>query len=673
MMLRVPWLVLALGLLSFWACGQSPAEDSLRQQLRQARSDTARARQYFQLSEVTESTDSIIHYARQCLRLLGQGRRPTPPSLERLHAAALNNLGVGYELKGDNQQAIGAYQQSLRVRQRLRDRLGLAESYYNLAALFDKLGDVRRALDTYQQSLRATALLPAGPRRLSLEGINLSRLADLYRGQGDTAAARRYSLRALHLVEQSGDQIKLVESLRDLAWLHLRAGRLAAAEAYARRCEQVAANAHYSFGQSLAAGALGRIRMLQGRLDDARRHFLLELRLSEENQATTRMVAALSSLAELELQRNQLEAALGYATRGLRLSQQGDLRQWVPEIEPILATIYRRQGAYAQALEHYERGIAARDSLRSEEAQRAALTQRLGYEYELKEAGLRARQEKQRAVAQAEIRRQKLLRYATTGGALLLLLLALVLWQRFRFVRRANALIARERQRAEDLLLNILPAETANELKETGKAQARLQEQVTVLFADVENFTQWAERLPPDQLVDTLADYFAHFDRLTGQLGLEKIKTIGDAYMLAGGLNGKPANAPVAVVSCGLAMLRIADELRRERESRGQPAFAWRIGIHTGPVVAGVVGIKKFAYDIWGDTVNTAARMEQSSQAGQVNLSEATYDLVRDTFVCRARGHVVAKHKGELKMYFVVGSRAELEAVTDEHQTEEKH
>ena len=131
--------------------------------------------------------------------------------------------------------------------------------------------------------------------------------------------------------------------------------------------------------------------------------------------------------------------------------------------------------------------------------------------------------------------------------------------------------------------------------------------------------------------------------------------------MLAGGLNDKPANAAVAVVRFALAMHRAIHNLRLEREANGQPVFAWRIGLHTGPVVAGVVGIKKFAYDIWGDTVNIAARMEQGSEVGEINISESTHELVKATFACRARGHVVAKNKGELKMYFVIGARTETE------------
>ena len=126
-----------------------------------------------------------------------------------------------------------------------------------------------------------------------------------------------------------------------------------------------------------------------------------------------------------------------------------------------------------------------------------------------------------------------------------------------------------------------------------------------------------AEDLAPAKLVESLAVYFGLFDRLTDEFGLEKIKTIGDAYMLAGGLNGKPADAPAAVVRCALAMQQAVNALQPEREAQGKPVFAWRIGLHTGPVVAGVVGIKKFAYDVWGDTVNTAVRLEQSGEVGR--------------------------------------------------------
>ena len=224
-------------------------------------------------------------------------------------------------------------------------------------------------------------------------------------------------------------------------------------------------------------------------------------------------------------------------------------------------------------------------------------------------------------------------------------------------VEARTAEVHRQSKEIENLLLNILPAETADELRRTGRASAHQYDNVTVLFADIQAFTTVAEHLSPAELVAELDACFSRFDALMDQFGLEKIKTIGDAYLCVGGLPHPSVHTPTDVVAAALAMQQVMAELRAEREAQNRPWFDMRIGLHTGPVVAGVVGTKKFAYDIWGDTVNIAARLEQTGEAGRINLSAATYDLVKHQFRCTPRGRIQAKNKGELEMYFVDGPR----------------
>src|ERR1044071_7690666 len=187
-----------------------------------------------------------------------------------------------------------------------------------------------------------------------------------------------------------------------------------------------------------------------------------------------------------------------------------------------------------------------------------------------------------------------------------------------------NRIIEEEKHRSDELLLNILPAEVMEELKETGKTTARNYDLVTVLFADIKDFTLIVEDLSPEELVSGIDEYFETFDGIVEKYGVEKIKTVGDAYICVSGLPVATSNNPVTIVDVGLEMAAAVNELGEKRKNLGQVAFEIRIGIHSGPVVAGVVGVKKFAYDIWGDTVNTAARMEQSSDSGYINISEAT-------------------------------------------------
>lgn len=205
-----------------------------------------------------------------------------------------------------------------------------------------------------------------------------------------------------------------------------------------------------------------------------------------------------------------------------------------------------------------------------------------------------------------------------------------------------------EKKKSDDLLYNILPQEIAEELKNNGSSEARLYEHVTVIFADFVNFTGISGRMSPTDLVHEVDKNFTRFDKIAEAYGLEKIKTIGDAYLAVCGLPNEIEDHAARVVCAGLEFIKAMEQ--------SDVKFKLRVGIHSGPVVAGIVGVKKFAYDIWGDTVNMASRMESNGEPGTVNISGATYELVKDDFACTHRGKVDVKNKGEVDMYFVQGS-----------------
>ncbi len=220
-------------------------------------------------------------------------------------------------------------------------------------------------------------------------------------------------------------------------------------------------------------------------------------------------------------------------------------------------------------------------------------------------------------------------------------------------INQQKMIIEEEQEKSEKLLLNILPFEVAKQLKSKGKAGTRQYKLVTVLFTDFKGFSNISKTLDPKDLVSILDSYFAKFDEITGAHYIEKIKTIGDAYMCAGGLPLSNKSNPIDAVLAGLEIQYYMNTLNDSKVLNNLPVWELRLGIHSGPVVAGVVGKKRFAYDIWGDTVNIASRMEQSGHVGWVNISGATYEYVKDFFDCDYRGKIETKNLGKIDMYFV--------------------
>ncbi|MEI6412481.1 MAG: adenylate/guanylate cyclase domain-containing protein [Bacteroidota bacterium] len=376
-----------------------------------------------------------------------------------------------------------------------------------------------------------------------------------------------------------------------------------------------------------------------------------------------------------------LDLAAEYADESVRLARQ--LNDPIKEAQALLtsADIRVRKGKPQDASSLFEQGFSLASKAQqadialeaAEKLENLALQQR-DYKNAHKWSNERLLRSQERSIQYAEKKAGQVLLEQTAKLeskdtsirwlAIAMAALFCLLFVLYRRVRRAgrraagelaekNAMIEEKRRRGEQLLLNILPRAVAAELTVRNKVAARRYENATVMFVDFVDFTQKAEQMEPELLVQELDYCFSHFDDIIGRFRIEKIKTVGDAYICASGLSDRNEN-PYDMVRAALEIRAFLQRFRDDRVAQGRPYFEARIGIHFGPVVAGIVGTKKFAYDIWGDTVNTAARMEEACEPGGINVSGTAYALVKDLFTWQYRGKIAAKHKSEQDMYFVL-------------------
>ncbi len=662
-MMQRSWFLVLVPFLSYLAHGQNVAEqDSLRSiWTNTAQPDTARFNAGYDLITTTiysAPPDSSLGLAHELLAF-AQARK-----LRKQEGQALNLCGIFYGNMSLLDSSEANYLRCLHIFEEIGHRMGMSGVLNNLANVVSGKGDQQKAIGYYTDCLRIGEELGDS----SVMARVLGNMGNIYAAQGDYERAMDHYDRRIALADAIGDKQCAEEAWICKAIVHrARHDPARALECFeiglrmAREIDDVS-------GICAALSSLGEVYVEEG--DHVRGLALLDSGLTiAEAQQDPGMIAATETLIARSYHMQGATArALVHAARALELAQEVGSVEPLRDAAEMNYKILKAGGDERGALAMHELYITMRDSIVNDENKQAIMGQRFQYEYDKKEALLNAEQEKKNAVAAEELRRKNLQRNAFIGGFGLMLLLAGV------FLVQRNR-INKEKQRSEELLLNILPEEVAEELKAKGSAEAVHIDQVTVLFTDFKGFTAMSEVVTPQQLVRDLNECFSAFDHITSKYGIEKIKTIGDAYMAAGGLPTPNTTHATDVINAALEMRDFIAEGKARKIAAGLPYFEIRIGIHTGPVVAGIVGVKKFQYDIWGDTVNTASRMESSGAVGEVNISEATYALVKNAsgprsqgtlmptptallsespmFTFTPRGKVQAKGKGEMEMYFV--------------------
>jgi class 3 adenylate cyclase len=399
---------------------------------------------------------------------------------------------------------------------------------------------------------------------------------------------------------------------------------------------------------------LGAMKSIQHQLDSAEYYYRASLANALANGKVSRTAHVYTNLAfvagakgEMRKANELLKLAMAYADSANDLSLQ-------VVVHGKLARNYHALGddanAYRESMQRYD----LNDSLLSAQKLKTLADMQAQYESvrQEKEIGALRAENLATELEKAKARRTRIIFQFVALGVIGL---AVALFSRLRYVGRSRLAIKQAKAVSDGLLHNILPEEVADEIRAKGYADAREFERATILFTDFKDFTAQSGSLTAQELVAEIDHCFKAFDGIVEKYGIEKIKTIGDAYMAAGGLPEANPGSPLQTVLAALEMVDFMKAYQAERMAQGRQYFIMRTGLHTGPVIAGIVGLKKYAYDIWGDTVNVANRMETYGEVGKVNISQATYGLVKDQPGLRftPRGAVEVKGKGRMEMYFV--------------------
>jgi len=631
-----------LSFASVFGYSQNSKIDSLKELVQNTPPDTIQLKALLDLSKslFRFEPDTAIVYANQAKELAEQLDRKEDLGY------ALKNIGLAYYIKSDFPEVLNYWEQSLAIFQSIEHKLGISNLLNNLGAVYFSKGDDPNALEKYLASLRmaeelgdksriATSLVNIGAVYINDEGTHEqakeayfkalalgeelkipstigtagTNLGEFYLLKDSTDKALLYFNKALKAFEQTGGSIATTLNLMSKA--HIKAGDYQQALNFQQRAYDNAISKDSKIEMADALVGMGTVYQLQKAYQNSINRF-------EQSEKIATDIGANLQLRD--------------SYEGLALAN---------------ASLQR----YGKAYDYQSKVVAIKEEIKSEEYDEKIGNLRFQFDLENKEKEI-ALLNKDNAFKESEIKRASTFRNFLFALAGLLLVIIGGIYYQYRFTKKANKLLAEERNRSEEILLNILPKDTADELKANGFVKAQKFDQVSILFIDFKEFTKVAEKISAEELVKSVDYFFKNFDHIIDKFRLEKIKTIGDSYMCAGGLPAKNSTHAHDVVMAALHLFEFINATEKNPPEGIHP-FKVRMGINTGPVVAGVVGTKKFQYDVWGQSVNIASRMETGSIPGKINISENTYLIVKDRIKSTYRGEIEVKNGGKMKMYFV--------------------
>ena len=599
-------------------------------------------------------------------------------------AASFNELGSIESEHGNYEIAKDYYEDALKIFLKLEDQNGIAESKYNISKYFINTHNYKEA----SSQLNEAIILYNSTENDLGKAYCLSGLGHIHDNQGNYSEAIKNYLNSLEITEALNEKALTAQNLNNIGALYLNQNDLDKSLEYYEKALEKRKELESSSGIGQSLNNIGLIYEFQKNYDKAFEYYTEAYQINKQANIKSGMSYSLTNLGILHYWKKDLLKAIEYHKQSLKVRKEiGDLSgvassyhdmaithkdigscnqsiifcnealsiaEQIGYLEiqgGVLKTLYECHKLLRNndvALSMFEKYITVKDSLENKANQREVLKQELTYTYEKQALADSLQFVQEQQLIESELKTKKQQSYFLLGGLALALLLG-------GFIFKQKKMVERERDKSDKLLLNILPEETARELKEKGVVSAKHYQETSILFTDFVGFSSLAESLGPEELLNELNFCFSEFDKIAREHGVEKIKTIGDSYMAVCGVPVTNENHAERTVDTALAINAFMTSYMKQRNKERKPFFTCRIGVNSGPLIAGVVGTQKFQYDVWGDAVNIASRMESKGASGKINISDSTYQLVKNNskYTFDSRGEIRVKGDRDLTMYFI--------------------
>jgi adenylate cyclase len=533
---------------------------------------------------------------------------------------SFNIMGIILYYQADYEQALKYYNKCLEIFKPIEEKSGEANTYNNIGIVYHNLNDYSKALTYHFQSLAIKNEID------DMQGIAASynNIGEVYRAQKNFRKAQNYYFKSLKIKEAEKGNKNMEQGIstacNNIGSIYIELGMADSAYIYLKR------------GTDISFGRGDKFDISESYLNMGKYYKFIK----------------------------NFNKAIEFFNNALDLAEQIGAPELIKDASENISLAYAQSGMYREAYESYIRFKKISDELYNEDKIKKITQLEIQNVFDKKEEEKEYIQKQREIVQNAKMKRQSIISYASAIGFVLMLALLYVVYRNYNNKKKANLLLLKqkeeldfEKKKSDKLLLNVLPVQIAEELKRNGKAIARQYEHVSILFTDFKGFTKLCEQMSPIELINQLDEFFEVIDTIIEKNKIEKIKTAGDSYMCAGGVPDPNRSNPIDAVLTGLEIQAYMNSVNEKMSASNKPLWLLRVGIHTGNVVAGVIGKNKFAYDIWGDTVNVASRLEAACEPGKINISGDTHNFIRNYFECTYRGEIDAKNKGKVDMYFV--------------------